>query len=98
MYSKIDPSSHYDVEALLYVQEAHMDKFCQELSLANLFANLDHTKQYLNHLWGRERYTQGQGHTRAYGGSKNRPTCQLCSKYGHVVMDYWHIYDDSFVP
>lgn len=32
VYGKSEPKDMYDVEGLLYVQEAHLDKYCQELS------------------------------------------------------------------
>lgn len=33
MYETIEPLSLYDVEAFLYVQEAQLDKFWQELDV-----------------------------------------------------------------
>jgi hypothetical protein len=27
----------------------------------------------------------------------NRPKCQLCGRSGHLVIDYWHRYDESYV-
>lgn len=47
MYGKYDSLTLYDVEALLYVQEAQLDKFKQELVLSNIFSNLavSHSKE-----------------------------------------------------
>lgn len=25
-----------------------------------------------------------------------RPTCQLCGKYGHVLLDCWHMFDETY--
>lgn len=40
VYGKIVPPTLYEIEALLYVQEAQLDKYPQELSLANATGNL----------------------------------------------------------
>lgn len=39
------------------------------------------------------------GHGRSRGGNPgNRSTCFLCGKYGHVVLESRHVYDEYFVP
>ncbi|XP_037416822.1 uncharacterized protein LOC119279819 [Triticum dicoccoides] len=55
--------------------------------------------------------TEGGGYGNNHGGggfnynngfrpssSRGRPCCQLCKKAGHEVIDYWHRYDENFVP
>ena len=36
--------------------------------------------------------------SRHTSSSRGRPRCQLCKKAGHEVIDYWHWYDENFVP
>lgn len=31
-------------------------------------------------------------------GNDGRPLCQVCYKRGHVAADYWHRYDEDYVP
>lgn len=40
MYGAHEPHSLYDVEALLYVQEAQLDKFRQELAISPVSTNV----------------------------------------------------------
>lgn len=46
IYSKGDPTDIYDVEALLYIQEAQLDKYRQELASLNVTANV--AQKFLN--------------------------------------------------
>ena len=39
-----------------------------------------------------------RGRGRNGENSGNRIQCQLCGKLGHVVMDYWHRFDQNFTP
>lgn len=43
MYGMSGPPTLYDVEALLYAQEAQLAKFSQELAVATATANIAHT-------------------------------------------------------
>lgn len=38
----------------------------------------------------------GKGHGSECSSLGNRPTCQLCGKYGHDVVDCWHKFDEHF--
>lgn len=38
----------------------------------------------------------GRGCGRGHSSFGNKPTCQLCGKYGHVVVDCWHRFDEHF--
>lgn len=42
MYGSHEPLSLFDVEALLYVQEAQYDKFTKKFVVSNISANLAH--------------------------------------------------------
>lgn len=106
MYESTKPSSLCDVEAQLYVQEAQVDKFRQELSISIVAANLANTSQETtssrgafsgNHGRG-ACYTRGLACGRGRATSGNRPTCQLCDKYGHSITDCWHRFDETFRP
>lgn len=35
VYGKLEPPTLYEIDAFLYVQKAHLDKYRQELSIAN---------------------------------------------------------------
>jgi len=90
VYCKTKPTTLYNIEALLYVQEAQLDKFRQELSLSIPTANVAYSNQGRN--------ARGCGRARGITSSTgNRPTCQLCGKYGHTVIDCWHRFDETFV-
>lgn len=85
----------YDVEALLYVQEAQLDKFLQEISVSNAFANLaQHAPVAACGYTGmHECDCGGRFRGRGYGGpigdtTGTKPTCQLYGKYGHAVLDF----------
>ena len=106
-YGKGELSSIYDVEALLYVQEAQLDKYRQELALTTATANLAYTEDHASskstrggfqQSRGRDSGSRGRGLTKARSAytQGNRPTCQLCGKYGHAVIDCWHKYDENF--
>lgn len=43
MYGNYKPITLFGVEALLYVNEAHLVKFMKELTLSRGFANVVHT-------------------------------------------------------
>jgi len=77
----------YNIEALLYVQEAQLDKFRQERSLSIPTANVAYSNQGSRggsqQFRGRGRNARGCGRARGITSSTgNRPTCQLCGKYG----------------
>lgn len=40
IHGKVEPTNIYDVEALLYVQEAQLDRFFQELLTPSVIANV----------------------------------------------------------
>lgn len=45
MYGSQLSLTPYDVETLIYVQEAQLDKFCQELTATTIAVNISHTNQ-----------------------------------------------------
>ncbi|CAJ2678668.1 unnamed protein product [Trifolium pratense] len=99
IYGRSDSPSLYDIEGLLLVQESQLEKFRQELMVPNVSANIAHTGGGWgnSHARGRGRTNRGRG--RGQGSSSgNRPTCQLCNKYGHHVFDCWYRFDENFVP
>lgn len=95
-----------EVEALLYLQEAQLDKFHQELVTSSVAANVAHTNQgnggskgvYTRSRGRGNHFTHGQGRGRVTNSTCNRPTCQLYGNYGHSVMSCWHIFDENFEP
>lgn len=52
----------------------------------------------INKFCGRGRNTHGGGQGRKTYSTGNRLTCQLCNKYGHSVIECWHMYDENFEP
>lgn len=46
MYEKVEPADIYEVEALLYVQYAQMEKYEQELVTPSATAKIAHTDNY----------------------------------------------------
>lgn len=90
IYRKMDPTNIYDVDALIYVQEARLDKYRQKLASLTTTANVGHdfinsevTKNSAsnanNHhyFYGRGRNTRGRGRGKKTYISGNKPTCQL---------------------
>lgn len=87
-----------DIEALLLVQEAQLDKFRQELAISNASVNVAQSSQvqephfsnssshngYQNLDFQNNNF-RGRGCGRGNGG--NRPTCQLCHKYGQDAFN-----------
>lgn len=49
VYGKLEPSTLYEFKTLLYVQEAQLDNYRQELSLANSTANIAHSEDNYSH-------------------------------------------------
>lgn len=97
-YIKGDFSLIYDIEALLYVEEVQLAKYHQELALNTATTNLTHTEENAGFKTTRGGFQQsgGQGNSsrgRGYGTTPssytlgNRPTYQLCGKYGHSMID-----------
>ncbi|MCH79675.1 retrovirus-related Pol polyprotein from transposon TNT 1-94, partial [Trifolium medium] len=77
----------------------NLDKFRQELTVPNASANLAHSHGVRGNTGPRGRGRSNRGQGRAPGNSAGtRPTCQLCNKYGHHVMDCWYRFDENFVP
>ncbi|KAI5393135.1 hypothetical protein KIW84_060321 [Lathyrus oleraceus] len=91
VYSKGDLTDMYEVEALLYVQEAVLDKYKQKLATSSASANVAHGSFVQTHARngysrGRGRYTQGCEHGDLQNSAHtagqqttpgNIPTCQL---------------------
>lgn len=101
----------YDVEALLYVQEALFDKYRKELASLKNTTNVaqgllksevtKHVAPNANghHFYrGRGRNTHGRGRGRQTYTISNNPTCQLCNMYDHYVLEYRQSFDESFGP
>lgn len=65
IYIKIETSTLYEIEALLYVQEAQLDKYRQELSITNVTKNMVHVEENhtLKNTKGGYQHSQGRGHT-----------------------------------
>lgn len=112
MYGRTDPISVTDLESLLMVQEAQLEKFKPEIVAGNVSVNI--TQGYLkednqtfgdhynpNHNRGGGRSGRGRGGRPNLGGSGRgrgpRPTCQLCFKYGHDAFNCWNRFDPDFV-
>lgn len=101
MYVNHEPITLFDVEALIYVQEAQLHKVRQELAILNIFANIDHTNSQTGDVHENFAKNYGKGHMtsgRGRSSSDTRPTCQLYGKYGHFVADCWHVFDETFTP
>lgn len=98
----------YNVEDLLDVQDAQLDKYRQELSLSIIFSNLaiSNSKQGgppnrggISHNRGQGYLHHGRGRGRGNSPSTgNMPTCQLCGKYCLAILDCWHQFDEGFFP
>lgn len=41
---------------------------------------------------------RGRGRGRGSGKFNNRPTCQVCGKFGHLALVYYHRFDKEFAP
>lgn len=88
-----------------------MDKFKQELTTPNATINVAQgslnsdsyrtSASYTNgehFYYGRGRHSHGKGYGRQYFATGDRPTCQLCNKYGQFVLECWHRFDENFEP
>lgn len=94
------------MKELLHVQEAQLDKYHQELSTRSATTNVaqavsnnfpgnnEVASGSYQHFYGRARAFRGRGCGRKVNTTCNRTTCQICNKYGHVVID---IYDEYFI-
>ncbi|KAI5417864.1 hypothetical protein KIW84_042476 [Lathyrus oleraceus] len=52
-----------------------------------------------SHYFGPKRQghiPHGRGRCRGRDSPGNRPTSQLCEKYGNVIVDCWHRFDENF--
>lgn len=106
IYCKPDSPSIYDIEVLLLVQEARLEKFSQELAVSNVFVNVAQTSQNQNLGFSHnDASSSGNFHNnsrgRDWGGrgrGDNYPTFQLCHKYGHDAFSCWHRLDQGFIP
>lgn len=103
IYGMVKPTTLYYVEALLYIQEVQVDKFRQELIVASATANIAYANDQIIGVCGnmaqtrsRGQMSQGRGHGRGHFLTGTRSTCQLRGKYGHVVVDCWHEFDETF--
>lgn len=79
---KIKPSTFYDTEVLLYVQQAQLDKYHQQLSLTNATENLvliDDNSSSITTIGGFQK-ARGRGYTRGRGRAKARVTYCLPRK------------------
>lgn len=106
MYGKLEPISYTDLESLLLVQESQLEKFRVELTSGTISVNV---AQGSNKTYSQydQNYNRGGRSDRGRGGRGNRgnigrgrgqkPTCQLCFKYGHDAYNYWNRFDPNFV-
>lgn len=104
MYGRIDSPPIHDIEALLLVQEAQLEKYKQELNIGHVSVNVAQgrsNEHNQNDNRGRGancgRGSRGRGN-RGRGRGGPRPTCQLCYKYGHDAFHCWNRFDANFVP
>lgn len=88
MYGCPTPHTMCDVKALLYVKDAQLEKFREELVTSNIAANMVHMNHETHSPRGAYSDTKGRrcfhyGRSRGKGRSAtgNRPTCQLYGKY-----------------
>lgn len=101
MYGTYEPRSLYDMEAFIYVQEAQLDNFWQELDVSSISANIAHGNQQTCGVRDNTSSNRGRVH-KSYGrgcaSPGTKPTCQLWCIYGHDVVDCWHMFDEHFTP
>lgn len=108
MYGSSEFPSLCDVEALLYRKEAQLDKFFQEIAMSTIVSNLAYINQiqeagssigaYLDSHIRDNMFTCGPCRGRGRYTTGNHPTCQICGKCGHFATDWWHHFDESFMP
>lgn len=108
VYHKAGDIDLIDLESMLLVQEAQLDKFRQELATPAMSANLVHVNS-MNNAPGRGSGYQGRAPYRGRGRSprgrgrgcarndSNRPTCQVCNRVGHIALDCWYKFDEGYV-
>lgn len=77
MYGSIESPSLYDLEALLYVQEAQLEKFRQELIVSTIATNIAHTIQETNNYRGSFLRNHGRGNRFTRGRNPDRCIIQL---------------------
>ncbi|KAI5442327.1 hypothetical protein KIW84_011409 [Lathyrus oleraceus] len=70
MYRSTESPSLCDVEALVYVQEAQLDKFRQKLDMSTVIANIAHTSQAINRL--RETFSSNRGRENRFTRDRGR--------------------------
>lgn len=108
-YNKTEPMDIYEVDGLIYVQEAWLDKYRQELpapsATTNVVQGAGHHHHATIHSGGSGYHPRGKGKpgrgrekSRFNRSTGNLPTCQLCNKYGHSVMECWHRFNENFEP
>lgn len=112
IYSRVDPPSVTDIESLLMVREAQLEKFRTELTSGTISANVAHSSQSngrsnsnsQNYRGGRSGNGRDRGGNRVgnrgRGRGRNngpRPTCQICLRYGHDAFHCWDRFDENFV-
>lgn len=101
MYGASEPQMLYDVRTLFYVQETQLDKFFQELDMSIISANMAYVNHQTSGVCEIVIGNRGRGHMthgRGYSSFGTRPKCQLYGKYGHVIVECWHRFDESFTP
>jgi len=103
-YGRSDVVSISDLEALLFVQEVQIDKFNQDLSSISMTANVAHRGGNFSqsHRGGRHGYrgrgNRGRGRSNGGRSGGQKPTCQLCLKYGHDAFQCWYRFDETLPP
>lgn len=84
------------------MHEVQLDKFKKELDMSNVSKNVAHTNQQISDV--REFFAgkRGRGHMicgRGCGWGRSSSddwlTCQL---YVHIIVEWWHIFDETFTP
>nr|KYP36809.1 hypothetical protein KK1_042047 [Cajanus cajan] len=130
IYGRSDSISVTDVESLLLVQEAQLEKYRQDLTSPSVSVNVvqgpqdsqfQSQSQFVSNRGGFQFSTRGgryrggryrcRGRNRCGGryrggryrgrgrnrGGGQRPTCQLCYKYGHDAFHCWNRFDEAFI-
>lgn len=110
IYGKGEPTDINDIKALLYVKKAQLDKYRRELAPPSATTNIaqatsnsrvgkiDYHFGTYHVFRGRGRTNRGRGRGRKNYTPDNKPTCQLCNKHDHSVIEYWHKFNESFDP
>lgn len=94
IYGRIEPPMIHDLEELLLVQEAQFEKHKQHVGTESVLINVAQGPS--NHI-NQNDCNSNRGRGNCGRGRGDRPTCQLCHKYGHDAFHCWNRFDANFV-